>query len=366
IFLFFGSFAIASALSRQGLDEWVANGVLRVGGGNFWVVVGLLFVVTAGLSMWMTNTATTAVMIPLVLGMQGRLGLEKGGKTMVFLLLGVAYSSSLGGLGTIVGTAPNGIGAEALGIGFGEWMRFGIPVVLVMVPVMVGVLFLVLRPESPGRLESGRRVAFEFHSKRVLLLVVFVLTALCWVNGKWLGSLVGVEKGFESLVAVGAVIVLLLVRVVSWEEVNEGMDWGVLLLFGGGLALSGVLKETGASEFLAQGLKGMVEGWPLVLVVGAVVLFVVFLTELSSNTATTAVMVPIFAAVAVELGFGKEQVVLPLVIAASCAFMLPVATPPNAIVFGTGQVDRVLMMRVGVVLNLIMAGVLTMMARVLF
>ena len=153
---------------------------------------------------------------------------------------------------------------------------------------------------------------------------------------------------------------------VRWKDVDRTTDWGVIILFGGGLTLGKVLTLTGASSFLASHLNQLTVGWPFILVVGAVVLFVIFLTELTSNTATTALFVPVFYQVALEIGVSPPQLVLPLTIAASCAFMLPIATPPNAIVYGSGQILQRTMMRTGLVLNLSFAAILTALSTVLF
>ncbi len=363
IFLFFGGFALASAMAYQGLDRWVANRVLVAGRGSFVAVSVLLFAVTAVLSMWMSNTATTAMLIPLVLGIRASLGASD--RTTIFLLLGVAYSASVGGIGTIVGSPPNAIAAEKLGITFRQWMGFGIPAVLVLLPLMMVMLWILCRPENPGRVHF-KREHFTFNWHRVMTLVVFGLTALCWMGGKPLARWLGVSGSMDSLVALAAVMALLYFRVVRWRDIDRGTDWGVLLLFGGGITLSSVLGKTGASLYLAQGFAGLVGPLPLFLVIAAVVAFVIFLTELSSNTATAALLVPIFFSVAGQLDLAPGKLVMPLALAASCAFMLPVATPPNAIVFGTGLIPQRRMMRVGVVLNLVFVVALTVLAGWLF
>ena len=173
-------------------------------------------------------------------------------------------------------------------------------------------------------------------------------------------------KNFDSIIAVSSVVLLSAFGLVRWRDIDRTTDWGVIILFGGGLTLGTILKLTGASSFLAGHLNHLTAGWPFILVVGAVVVFVIFLTELTSNTATTALFVPVFYQVAVEMGVPPSQLVLPLTIAASCAFMLPIATPPNAIVYGSGQVPQRIMMRTGLVLNLSFAVILTALSTVLF
>jgi len=364
IFLFFGGFALASALSYRGIDRWIASYLLRVGRGRFIRVCCMLFGLAGFLSMWMSNTATTAVMIPLALGILSRVSEAPGFRgNKLFLLLGLAYAASIGGLGTIIGSPPNGIAAARLGLTFAEWMRFGVPVVCVLLPVMVMVLYFVVRPSrglciAPG----GEEVRFD--RRMVPALVIFVVVGICWVSGGWLGAWIGVTGSFDTLVALAAVLALVVLRVVPWDRIKAGTDWGVLLLFGGGIALSNVFRDTGASAFLARLLAGGIEGWGVLFVLVAVIAFVIFLTELSSNTATAALLVPVFYAVSQELGMPAAALVVPLALAASCAFMLPVATPPNALVFATGHIRQSEMMRTGMVLNLVFVLVLALISLV--
>jgi len=366
IVIFFGGFALATAMAVQGLDRWVAVSLVRFGRGRFLPVAALVFCGTAFLSMWMSNTATTAMMLPLAMGILTQM--EDGDnmrRNRVFLLLGLAYAASIGGLGTVIGSPPNVIAAAKLNLTFAEWLKIGLPVVILGVPLMAAVLWWIWRPDNTLRIEI-RHEKFEFHWRRIAMLGIFLGAAGCWVFGKPLGELIGVESNMDSLVALGLVFCLLFFRVVEWRHINAGTDWGVLLLFGGGLALSGVLSATGASEFLARMLTAMTGGWPLFLLAAAVVAFVIFLTELASNTAVAALFVPIFHALAIEQGLAPAQLVLPLALAASCAFMMPVATPPNALVYGTGMVEQRDMMRSGLLMNGIFILLLTLLSMLLF
>lgn len=364
IFLFFGGFALAAAMSRQGLDRWIAQSLVWAAKGRFLPVACGLFAATALISMWISNTATTAMMLPLVLGLVARLEAD-GPKpaNALFLLLGLAYSASIGGLGTVIGSPPNGIAAERLGLDFAQWMKFGVPCVLIAMPVMTGLLLLHLKPQRDLTIRIERE-AFGFDRGRVVTLAIFAATAGCWTASTWLGPALGIAQSFDTLVALAAVVVLVFTGVVKWREIERGTDWGVLLLFGGGLCLSALLKDTGASVYLAGLLGGAVAGWPQVAVVAAVVAFVIFLTELTSNTACAALFVPVFATLAEQLGLAPAQLVTPLALAASCAFMLPVATPPNAIVFASGRVPQRQMVRAGLMLNLAFVVLLVVFARV--
>jgi len=360
IFLFLGGFALASALSAQGIDRWLAGKLARLGKGRFVPVALLLFLGTAILSMWMSNTATTAMMIPLALGILNQFGDgERKLHNAWFLLLGLAYSASIGGLGTIVGSPPNGIAAKQLGVTFSEWMAFGIPAVALLLPAMVAVLYLMLRPSNPdakGLVDEGE--TFRFTAPRKITLCIFALTALSWIFSAKLSEWSGISD-MDTWIALAAIVALAVARVVTWKQIESGTDWGVLLLFGGGLALSAILGTSGASLFMARLLGGAMDTWPLWAIVGAVVCFVIFLTELSSNTASAALLVPIFFSMATEFDLAPDKIVLPLALAASCAFMLPVGTPPNAMVFATGLVPQREMIRVGVVLNVIFTLLIT-------
>lgn len=365
IFLFLGGFALAAALQQQGLDRRLALAVLRLAAGRRSRAVALLFGLTALLSMWISNTATAAMMLPLALGL---LADDDGPRERAFVLLGVAYSASIGGIGTLVGSPPNAIAAAQAGIGFAEWMRIGVPLVLLMLPLMAGVLYLVLRPrlaaavaapEPPG---AGR----PWTRPQRITLAVFGLAAAGWIGAAPLGRALGIGADVDSAVAVAAVIALVAGGAIGWPEIERRIHWGVLLLFGGGLALSAVMAASGASAFLAAALTSALHGAPTVMLLLAVVTFVVFLTELVSNTAAAALLVPIFLGVAAALGLPPPLFAAAIAVSASCAFMLPVATPPNAIVYATDEVPQATMMRCGLVLNLVCIGVITALAAVVF
>lgn len=366
IFVFLGGFALATALSAQGLDRWLAEKIGRLGKGRFVPVCLWLFAGTALLSMWISNTATTAMMLPLALGIlnQSTPGENRHGNAC-FLLLGLAYSASIGGLGTIAGSPPNGIAAKQIGISFAGWMRFGIPAVLVLLPAMILTLRFLFKPEDQEIRIPEKSERFGFTGKRPATLLIFAATAVAWMFSGKLGDRLGIDN-METWVAIAAIIALAASKSVTWQQLEKGTEWGVLLLFGGGLALSSVLGSSGASLFLARGLGSAIDTWPLWALVAAVVGFVIFLTELSSNTASAALLVPIFHSMAMESGLPANQLVLPLALAASCAFMLPVATPPNAIVFGTGKVPQRSMMKTGFVLNLVFIVLITALSVILF
>ena len=268
-------------------------------------------------------------------------------------------------MGTLIGTAPNAIAAAHLKMSFAEWLRIGLPVVLILLPALFILLRLISRPGKIPKFPVQRE-SFQMTRKRLITLVIFLLTICGWIFSSDLAGFFGISKSFDSIVAVTAILLLASCQLVTWKDIDHTTDWGILLLFGGGLTLSKILGTTGASLYLAKEIQTLTMGWPVFLLVGIVVLFMIFLTELSSNTASTALMVPIFAAVAIDMGIPVKQLVLPLTFAASCAFMLPIATPPNAIVFSSGRIKQREMIRIGFVLNLVFAGILTVVSRVLF
>ena len=351
IFLFLGGFALAAAMHRQELDKAIADKVLLLANGHMAIAALMLFGVTAVLSMWISNTATTAMMLPLVLGILNKVDAKREHNTYVFILLGIAYCASIGGIATIVGSPPNAIAATEVGLSFTEWMVLGLPITLMLLPMVVALLYLMLKPNLKYTFEITHEPV-KWDNAKLTTLVIFAITVSLWIFSKPLNAILGGFSKFDSLVAMSAIVMLGVARVVEWKDIDKTTDWGVLLLFGGGICLSNILKETGTSVFLAHSLSGLLEQAGLFFVFLIVVAFVVFLTEFASNTASAALLVPIFASIAEVLGIPPVILAALIGVAASCAFMLPVATPPNAIVFGSGYIKQREMMRVGVIVNI--------------
>ena len=359
IFLFFGGFSLATALHIQKLDKMIANKIMALARGNLFIAIIYLFLITAFLSMWMSNTATAAMMLPLAMGILSQLDREKEHNTYVFVLLGIAYSASIGGMGTLVGSPPNAIVASNLHLTFADWLWYGLPIMIILLPLMIGTLYIIFKPKLHINFEQSFE-SIEMNSVRVLTLVIFVVIALTWVfSGQinpLISGLLGLQKNigsFDSVVALLAAIVICSTGIASWKQIQESTDWGVLMLFGGGLTLSAVLKDSGASKILADSIVFMIEGQHFYLIGLLVAAFIIFLTEFTSNTASAALLVPIFISIAQSLGMPEIGLALIIGLGASCAFMLPVATPPNAIVFGSGQVKQSEMVKAGFVLNLV-------------
>jgi transporter, DASS family len=358
IFLFFGGFAIATALSVQQLDKYIAHKVIGLAKGNFLLAVFFLFLVTALLSMGISNTATAAMIIPLAIGLLKNIDYEKNKGTFAFVILGIAYSASIGGMGTLVGSPPNAIVASQVHITFSEWLRYGMPTVLGLMPLMIGVMLVLFRPKLNIKITS-EQVTQKLNKKQYLTILIFLITALCWIFGDTLNvtisGLLNIPKigDFDAVVAMIAAILVSTTGVAEWKQIQENTDWGVLMLFGGGLSLSVILTQSGASKALVDSIQFLMEGQHYFLIGLLVAAFIIFLTEFTSNTASAALLVPIFYSVAENLGVNPLGLSLIIGLGASCAFMLPVATPPNAIAYGTGKVTQRDMIKAGFVLNIL-------------
>ena len=359
IFLFFGGFAIATALSVQKLDKYIAHKVIAIARGNFLLAVFFLLLATALLSMGISNTATAAMIIPLAMGLLKNIDYESNKGTYAFVILGVAYSASIGGMGTLVGSPPNAIVASQLNITFSEWLRYGMPTVLGLMPLMIGTLYVVFRPKLNIKITSTEGVVDKLNGKQYLTILIFLITALCWIFSdlinETLTSFIGIEKikDFDAVVAMIAAVFVCFFGVAEWKQIQENTDWGVLMLFGGGLSLSVILTQSGASKALVDSVQFLIADSNYFVIGLMVAAFIIFLTEFTSNTASAALLVPIFISVAENLGVNPLGLSLIIGIGASCAFMLPVATPPNAIAYGTGKVSQRDMIKAGFVLNIL-------------
>ncbi len=378
VFLFLGGFLVALAIERWGLHRRFALRALLLGGTSPRALLGAVMAVTAVLSMWTSNTATAIVMLPIVRSIVERARTEASeariGQLQTALALGVAYAASIGGMGTLVGTAPNlflaSFAREQFGVevSFARWMLVGLPLVAVMLPLAWWLLAGPLYRLDTEPMGSRKSVRAALHALGPLsrgeraAAVVFALVAAGWTFRPLLRDLsLGGVRPFASLtdttVALLGGIALFLwpvgpgERALRWEDA-ERVPWGVLLLFGGGLSLAGALQRTGVTEALGAAASGLggVPGWLALLVVATAV---VFLTEVTSNTATATALVPLVAALGPALDLHPLQLATAAALAASCAFMLPVATPPNAVVFGSGYVTVRQMSRAGIALNLL-------------
>lgn len=404
IFLFMGGFLLALAMERWGLHRRIALVTLRRVGEEPSRIVGGFMVVTAVLSMWVSNTATAIMLLPVATSVIALVAAREGapGPDEVMadadspvrpfalcLLLGIAYAASIGGMATPIGTPPNvlmlSFVKSELGrdVGFARWMAFALPLVAVFLPIAWWLLTHVLHPMRLTAIEGGRalveRALAELgpmsRAERIVF-GVFVVAALLWIGRPWLVALeVGGIRPLSRLTDTGIAMLaamLLFVApaggrprrfVLDWETAR-GLPWGILILFGGGLSLAAAIRASGVAELLASGFAGLdtIPPWAVVVLVVAAI---VFLTELTSNTATTATLVPLLAAVAPGLGIEPLRLVVAAALAASCAFMLPVATPPNAVVFGSGMLRASDMSRAGFWLNWLGIALISLAAQTL-
>ena len=395
IFLFLGGFVLAAALERSGLHRRIALSLVHrlgaVGGGSGISAGGIVagfMAASAFLSMWISNTATAMLMYTLGRSLLGSLeerlpdrpALVRFG---IALMLGIAYACSIGGAGTLIGTPPNALMASFLSstygveITMGRWLLLGLPFVLVMLPaawwwLTRGAFRLADVDLGPARahLEAERRQLGAPSRRERFVLVVFAATAAAWVLRGPLAAATGWPVT-DTGIAMTAALVLLVVPLpgggwktaVDWPAV-ERLPWGVLILFGGGLALAGAFQSTGLAEALGRSVAGL-EGVPPWLLLLAVTAGIVMLTELTSNTATAATFLPIVGAVAVGLGLPPALLCAPVALAASAAFMMPVATPPNAIVFAYEEMRIGHMARAGMVMNLAAVATITLLVLLL-
>lgn len=379
IYLFLGGFMMALALERWNLHRRIALAVIDHAGTDGRRLIGGFMLVCAILSMWMTNTSTTLMLLPIVLSVTTvirdnvpDLSEENRRDFQIAMLLGLAYSASIGGLATLIGTPPNALlmGFMAdnydIEISFARWMLVGIPVSFVMLPIA---WFGLTRWLFPCHIPASEAVHEHLHGLREELgamstaerrvAVIFSLLILSWMFRQPLTDWVGISGVTDAGIVMTAAMLLFILpsgdtdqpRLMTWQDVAR-LPWGVLILFGGGLSLAAAVSDSGLALWLGEQLAPLNAFGTAVLVVASVAL-VIYLTELTSNLATTATLLPVMGAIAVQAGVPPIVLTVPITIAASCAFMLPVATPPNAIVFATGAISIPQMVRAGMFLNVI-------------
>ena len=381
IFLFLGGFLIAASMQRWGLHRRIALRIVSIVGTSLNGIVAGFMLATAFLSMWISNTATTVMMYAVGISVIEFVSGQSDDKEQtrrfgVALMLGIAYSASIGGVGTLIGTPPNtllaGFLAENYGISldFGTWMLLGVPLLIVMLPLTWLLLCRVIFPSNQLALAGARAmVGAELDAMGSMsrgertVLFVFVSAALLWITRQWLVAWTGLGISDTTIALVSAILLFALPGSIEkgqftleWEAAKK-IPWGILLLFGGGLALAGAFRSTGLAEAIGDWVAGL-EGLNIALIVLVAITTIIFLTELTSNTATTATFLPILAAVAVGLGASPMTLAVPAALAASMAFMMPVATPPNAIVFSYEGLQIQDMIKAGLWLNLLAISVI--------
>lgn len=391
IFLFLGAFLLALSVEKWALHRRIALSVLvRTGTDGRKLILGFMMA-GALLSMWMTNTSTAMMLLPIATSVAAMVIEKSSGVSdddkkafQVALLLALAYATTIGGMSTIIGTPPNvllaGFIEETYGIqiAFFDWMLIGLPLALVLLPlgwvVLTRVAFRVEVPaslETAGVIDSMRKEMGAMTSPERRVGLLFLAVVALWMARKWLNEVPGLEGLSDAGIVMTAALLLFVIpsgdgspaRLMQWDDVAR-LPWGVLILFGGGLALAAQVSISGLAVWLGESLLPVAGLGTLVLVAAAAGL-VVFLTELTSNLATAATFLPVVAAIAAQSGIEPLVLCVPVTLAASCAFMLPVATPPNAIVFSSGALTIPQMIRAGILMNLIAMMTLTLLAVIL-
>ncbi len=373
IFLFMGGFIIAVAMEKWQLHRRIAISILSVVGVKPSSIIIGFIISSSFLSMWVSNTATAIMMLPIAVSILDLVNTDdKKGKINfeIVLILCIAYACNIGGMGTLIGTPPNALLAGFLNENYGieisflQWMMVGVPIMLISLPIMYFVLTKLVYPIKLQELEGGKDLiknqmdslgSISGQEKKVA--IVFISAALLWIFRPLIGDLIpGLS---DAGIAILASVVLFMIPsgnhdregLLIWSDTKR-LPWGVLILFGGGLSMASAISSTGLATWIGNGIGGL-NAWPIVLIIVIVIALIVFLTEMTSNTASTAAFLPILASVAIGLGQNPLLLAIPTVFGASCAFMLPVATPPNAIVYGSGKITIPEMSKAGLWLNMI-------------
>ena len=379
IYLFLGGFIMALAVERWNLHRRISLAILNKTGTDGRRLIGGFMLVCAMLSMWMTNTSTTMMLLPIVLSVIGvmhdnvtEVSEESRKNFQIAMLLGVAYSASIGGLATLIGTPPNallvGYLADNYGIeiSFARWMAVGIPVSFIMLPcawyLLTRVLYPVDIPASKAvdeHLSMLRKEMGPMTTPEKRVAIIFGAVIFCWILRRPLTEFIGLSGVSDTNIVMTAALLLFMIpsgnsaqpQLMTWHDATR-IPWGVLILFGGGLSLAAAVSNSGLALWLGESLSPL-NAWGTAVLVLAAVALVIFLTELTSNLATTATLLPVMGAIAIQAGLPPIVLTVPITIAASCAFMLPVATPPNAIVFATGTITIPQMAKAGFWLNVL-------------
>lgn len=376
IFLYIGGFILAIAIEKWGLHKRIALHIIKLIGTNITNIILGFMLATAFLSMWISNTATSVMMLPIGMSIVSQLKdnpatIENEG--LVFgkaLMLAIAYSASIGGIATLIGTPPNLVFAGYMleiyniDISFWKWFQFGFPISIILLTIswfyITRISFKFKEKKFPGGKEEIEKLLKDLgpmQKEEKIVLIVFILTAFCWITRSFLleSFLPGID---DTIIAMIAGIALFTIpaekagkQLITWKEAVK-MPWGIILLFGGGMALASGFEMTGLAVWFGTQMT-LLQALPLILLILIIVFSVNFITELTSNLATTAMLLPILAPIAINLNLNPYMLLVATTVSASCAFMLPVATPPNAVVFGSGYLRIPDMVKTGLWMNLI-------------
>ncbi len=374
-FLFAGGFIIALAIQKWGLHKRVALNILKFSGLNSQGIVASFMVASAVLSMWVMNTSTAIMLLPVGISVikvindtVSDISDNQKFNFQLCLLLGIAYAASVGGIATPIGTSPNGVLIQFASnnydydIGFANWISIGLPITLGLGPIIWIFLTRIIFPvnfsatqESKDKLNSMLKELGPMSNEEKKVIVVFLITAFFWIFRQLIDNLPGLALLDDSVIAISGAVSLFFIKerknknkLLIWDDVQNGFPWGLIFLFGGGMALAFVVNDSGLALWLASLIPSETYFWIILL---TVIVMVVLLTELTSNLTTTITFLPVVASVGLNMGIDPLLLILPLTISASCAFMLPVATPPNSIVYASNLIPIQKMVRAGIFIN---------------
>ena len=375
-FLFAGGFIIALAIQKWDLHKRVALNILKFSGLNSQGIVASFMVASAVLSMWVMNTSTAIMLLPVGISVIKVINDTVNDITdnqkfnfQLCLLLGIAYAASVGGIATPIGTSPNGVLIQFASnnydydIGFANWISIGLPITLGLGPIIWIFLTRIIFPvnfsatqESKDKLNSMLKELGPMSNEEKKVIVVFLVTAFFWIFRQLIDNLPGLALLDDSVIAISGAVSLFFIKernnknkLLIWDDVQNGFPWGLIFLFGGGMALAFVVNDSGLALWLASLIPSETYFWIILL---TVIVMVVLLTELTSNLTTTITFLPVVASVGLNMGIDPLLLILPLTISASCAFMLPVATPPNSIVYASNLIPIQKMVRAGIFINI--------------
>ena len=375
-FLFAGGFIIALAIQKWDLHKRVALNILKFSGLNSQGIVASFMVASAVLSMWVMNTSTAIMLLPVGISVIKVINDTVNDITdnqkfnfQLCLLLGIAYAASVGGIATPIGTSPNGVLIQFASnnydydIGFANWISIGLPITLGLGPIIWIFLTRIIFPvnfsatqESKDKLNSMLKELGPMSNEEKKVIVVFLITAFFWIFRQLIDNLPGLALLDDSVIAISGAVSLFFIKertnknkLLIWDDVQNGFPWGLIFLFGGGMALAYVVNDSGLALWLASLIPSETYFWIILL---TVIVMVVLLTELTSNLTTTITFLPVVASVGLNMGIDPLLLILPLTISASCAFMLPVATPPNSIVYASNLIPIQKMVRAGIFINI--------------
>ena len=372
IFLFLGGFILALGLEKWHVHKQVARIIIHtVGYSKPRILLGFL-ISTALLSMWVSNTATALMMLPMALAVINVLPKkEQKGKFALFLLLSIAYAASIGGMGTLIGSPPNAIMAGILKdyfnvtVSFADWMKIGVPVAIILIAVIYTFFYLSMgdeKKESPDDFVIEKK-PWTGPQKRVV--IIFCGVIVLWLIRGFVKQYTGFDYGDESAAILGSFLLFLVpggnkMPLLIWKD-TEKLPWGILLLFGGGLALAAAMDANGVIQYMSTWFE-LFKTWHYFVLLTIIIAIAIFGTEFMSNTALITLFIPVIGSFANVAHYDILQLCIPVTLAASCAFMLPVGTPPNAIVYSSGKITIAQMARVGVVFNFIALFVIAVIA----